>query len=575
MTYRMNILGALLSGFAISAPTSLDAHDEARKSELFSPRVAHADRAQSADTTDPSWYEGFGEFGMTIRTRSSAAQKHFDQGLGLLWGFNHAAAVAAFRAAQEADPQCSTCYWAEAYAYGPNLNDVMRPENEEAARIAAKRAAGYARTAREIEMGQALLLRYTPDLPDQTARNQAFANAISKVADRFPTDANLQVIKADALMNLQPWDYWEAGGVTPKGNGAEILATLERAIELSPKHPAALHLYIHAVEASANPARAEKAADKLRGLVPAAGHLTHMPAHIYNRIGRYADSIAVNRDAIAADERYLALAGERASSLYRFGYYPHNVHFLLIGAQSAGLKELALEAADKLATITSDEVSAELAWVQAIRTAPYSAHAQFSDPETILALPAPDAAFPFVKGFWHYARGAALASKGALAEAQGEVRQIEKIISKANFASLEAQYLPARDVLGLAKHLIEGRIAAARGDFDAARRHVGDAIALEAKIPYMEPAYWPTPCYRTLGAIELMAGRPFAAAQAFEAALSRAPRDGGAAWGLWQARLAEFGPNPNREEAAALARLRAEFRKAWLGAESQLSLDRL
>ena len=405
----------------------------------------------------------------------------------------------------------------------------------------------------------------------QPERDAAFAEAMAMVATRYPEDANIQVIRADALMNLQPWDYWEANGITPKGHGAEILATLERAIALDPGHPAALHLYIHAVEASADPARAEAAADLLRGSVPMAGHLVHMPAHIYNRIGRYADSIAVNKDAIAADEAYLAAAGDGASALYRYGYYPHNIHFLLVGAQMAGLKDEALDAAAKLAGVTSDEVSGDLAWVQAIDTAPYTAHAQFSDPDAILALDDPGDRFPFVKGHWHYARGTAYALKGDLDAALAEQKAIEGIMTNADLSALEEQYLPATDVLEIAKHIVEARIAQAEGNWHSAAHHLDAAIALEDSIAYMEPPYWYYPVRQTLGAVRLQAGDTAGARQAFEGALKTHPHNAWALWGLWQVERAE---QVDQLDTGAVIRAQKAFDNAWLGA-GEPDLNRL
>jgi tetratricopeptide (TPR) repeat protein len=293
-----------------------------------------------------------------------------------------------------------------------------------------------------------------------------------------------------------------------------------------------------------------------------------MPAHIYNRTGRFADSIAVNRAAIEADEAFLKGAGDAASPLYRFGYYPHNVHFLLVAAQNAGDKDAAIAAAEKLAGVVSDDVAGELAWVQAILTAPYSAHAQFSDIETIMALPDPGDRFPFVKGFWHYARGTALARAGEADLAWDEVYAIEEMLEKTDFSDLEAQYLPARDVLGIAKHVVEGRIEAEAANWHAAIHHLDEAIALEARIAYMEPPYWPYPVHQTLGAVLLQAGRPADAARAFEIALADTPSNGWAAWGLWQAQATLF-------DLAASEVAEDAFRQAWLGDESLLSLDRL
>lgn len=572
MKPRFTTLGALLTSAAIITASSVDAHDERRKTELFAPGVAHATDGATASSDAPVRIDGLGSYGMKAALASPEAQAWFEQGIGLLWGFNHAAAAQAFRAGQAADPACAMCYWAEAYALGPNLNDIMHPENEARAQEAARLAAGHARTPQEAAMAQALLLRYAPDVADQGVRNAAFASAISEVAADYPEDVNLQVLKADALMNLQPWDYWEADAVTPKGNGAEILATLERAMALMPDHPAALHLYIHAVEASANPERAIPAADRLQGLAPAAGHLVHMPAHIYNRVGRFADSIALNKAAVTADERFLETAGDGASPLYRYGYYPHNVHFLLVAAQMAGEADEAVAAAEKLAAITSDEVSAQLAWVQAIRTAPYSAHAQFSDPETILALPQPDEAFPFLMGYWHYARGVAHAANGDVAAAREEQQAIERIIAEADLSTLESQYLPARTVLGIAESLVEARICQAMGDLEAAEHHVEAAAALQDEISYMEPPYWYYPVRQTLAAVKLQKGETGAAIAAFDRALEETPNNAWALWGRWQALIADRGDQGDDGEVAAARRA---FEKAWLGGEAPLTLDRL
>jgi tetratricopeptide (TPR) repeat protein len=374
------------------------------------------------------------------------------------------------------------------------------------------------------------------------------------------------VLHGEALMTLQPWDYWEADGLTPKGEGEAIVDVLERALELEPGHPGAAHLYIHAMEASAEPGRAEAAADALRGAAPAAGHLAHMPAHIYARVGRHADSIAVNREAIAADEVFLAQARDAATPLWRFGYYPHNVHYLMVSAQMAGLADEVIPAAEKLAAITSAEVSHELAWVQAIMTAPYTAHAQFSDPETILALPAPAADFPFVAGFAHYARGLAQARAGAAEAAEVEAAAIDRLIETADMSRLEAQFLPARDLLAIARDVVLARAAAAQGDLATAEELLRAAVTLEEGIGYMEPPYWYYPVRQTLGAVLLKQGRAEEAAAEFEAALARMPRNGWALWGLLKAERAAGRDTESTEEA---------FAKTWLGDHALLSLDRL
>ena len=562
-------LAAFLLGSAAVPPA--EAHDDARRTELFRPGVTHA--AVEAPGTAPADIDvtGLDSFGFTSGSDVAEAEEAFRRGVALLWGFNHAAAAEAFRAAQEADPACSLCFWGEGYALGPNLNDGMHPENEARALEAAKTAFALSRTPKERMLAAALRARHDPAVGDRAAQDRAFADAMATAANRLGGEPNVLVIRADALMNLQPWDYWEADGVTPEGKTAEILAVLERAMRIAPDHPAALHLYIHAVEASADPGRAEGAADRLRGAVPMAGHLVHMPAHIYNRVGRFADSVAVNRDAVAADEAYLASAGDGASALYRYGYYPHNLHFLLVAAQMAGLEDDVMEAADKLAGITSEEVSRDLAWVQAILTAPLAAQAQFAAPEAILALPEPEGDFPYVDAHWHYARGTAFALLGDLDAALAEQRAIERILAEADLSGLEAQYLPATTVIEIAKHVVEGRIAQARGDWAEAEHHLEVAIELEDTVAYMEPPYWSYPVRQTLGAMRLQSGDATGALEAFEAALERQPNNGWALWGLWQARKA-MGGDQLDEEATAAAR--DAFRRAWLG-EGEPSIERL
>lgn len=573
--HRSPILRAvLLAGVAMTAP-ALAHEEEAARNELFKPGVEHAGAAPATTGDRPPLIDGLGAYGMTV-VASPEAQAYFDQGLGWLWGFNHAEAVRAFRAAQEIDPTCAMCFWGEAYALGPNLNMPMQPDQAAPAWAALQEAVALGgKTPKERALIGALAERYAPGGGDRAALDRAFADAMAAVAAEWPDDANVQALLADALMNLQPWDYWEADGVTPKGNGGRILAALEAALAAAPDHPAALHLYIHATEASSSPERAEAAADRLAASVSAAGHLVHMPAHVYNRVGRFEDSIAANQAAIAADEAFLAAAGDAASPLYRYGYYPHNVHFLLVAAQNAGLGDVALEAADKLAGVTSDEMASRLAWVQAISTAPYSAHAQFSDAETILALEKPRDAFPFVQGYFHYARGLGLAREGRGREARAEAEAIGRLIEAADLSLLEDQHLPARSVLGIAQRVVEGRIAAAEGDFDAARRHLGEAIALEETIAYMEPPYWYYPVHQTLGAVELQAGRPAEAAAAFGTALEQSPNNGWALWGLWEARKALAGDGATEGEAAGLEDLAARAAGAWLGDSALLTLSRL
>ncbi|HET7716729.1 MAG TPA: tetratricopeptide repeat protein [Bauldia sp.] len=550
------------------------AHDDDRRTELYKPGVTFASEEPTMPASDgssrPPLYTGLGDGSYPVTTANAEAQAYFDQGLKLAWAFNHAEARRAFLEAQRLDPNCAMCFWGEAFVLGQNINDGMRPEAIAPAHAALSRALALApqATAKEQALINALAKRYSADPDaDRAALNSAWADAMRAVAKSYPGDVDIQVIFADALMNLQPWDYWEADGKTPKGNGGEIVATLEKALELNPRHPAAAHLYIHAVEASSTPERAEPYADLLRGATPAAGHLVHMPAHIYARVGRHADSLAVNREAVAADEAMLVQMGDSASPLYRYGYYPHNVHFLLVAAQMSGARDDALEAAAKLGTITSDAVSDELAWVQAIKTAPYSAAAMFAAPEAIAEMPDPGDRFPFVKGYWHYARGVGLAQIGAVEEAADEAAAIGALIEKADFAALEAQYLPADIILGIAKNIVEARIEQAEGNLEAAETKLRAAIALEDSIAYMEPPYWYYPVRQTLAANLYLQGRYAESAATFREALARLPKNGWALWGLMQAEMKAGDPNA--------AETKRQFEAVWLGDRSQLAIERL
>lgn len=569
--HRLALRVALLAGVATFALDAVAA-DPKPKHEMFHPGADHAAglSPDTAGTTAPLHAHLQGRT-YPVSTASAEAQRYYDQGITLAWAFNHEEARRSFRAAQELDPTCAMCFWGEAFALGPNINDGMHDDAVAPAFAAISRARDLMGGAspRERALIVALAERYAPDgTADRAALDRAWADAMRGVADAYPDDPDILTLFADALMNLQPWDYWEADGHTPKGAAADIVAALEQALAIDPDHPAAAHLYIHAVEASATPERAEDFADRLRAAAPAAGHLVHMPAHIYARVGRHADSLAVNRAAVAADETMLAAIGDAASPLFRYGYYPHNVHFLLIAAHFSGAREDAIDAAEKLGRITSEDVSRDLAWVQAIMTAPYTAHAQFSDTATVTALPQPDGAFPFVTGFWCYARAVALARAGDIDAATDEVARIEGIIADADLSGLEAQYLPARDVLSIAALSARAQIARTKGAFEEAEDLLRRAIALESGISYMEPPYWYSPVQQTLGGVLLQDGRAEEAVEAFEAALATQPNNGWAVWGLSQAKRAM---GDTRGAAAADRALDT----VWVGDRALLTLDRL
>jgi tetratricopeptide (TPR) repeat protein len=523
--------------------------------------------------TPPLW-EGLGKRTYKITTSDAQAQAYFDQGLLLAYAFNHDEAQRSFRAAQQRDPDCAMCHWGEALVLGPNINGPMAEEAIAPAFAAAQKARALAAsgkqplTAKERALITALATRYSPDpKADRAVLDAAYAAAMEQVARLFPKDDDAAVLYAEAVMDLSPWNYWKPGGVEPNAQSVPIVPTLERVLARNPTHPGALHLYIHAVEASDRPQRGEAAADRLRGALPGAGHMLHMPGHIYYRVGRYLDALEVNKDAVASDEKYLAASGAPMGS-YRLGYYPHNVHFVLASAQMSGDAQSAIASAAKLETLIPDEFLSKAPGTQPIKGAIYFAHALFSTPEVILALPAPANATPYVKAMWHYARGVAQARRGDTAAAEAEASAIATIAATADFAALKEALIPAQDVLKLARTVVAARIAQAKGDKAAAIARFSEAAAIQDSLSYTEPPYWYYPVRQSLAAALLQAGRYDDALKEFQRALKHAPNNGWALYGLAQLYKA-------RGNAKAAADADARLAKTWAGDRALLDISRL
>lgn len=518
---------------------------------------------------DPPLWSNLGSATLPITTANPRAQQYFDQGLRLAYAFNHAEARRAFRTAQRLDPGCALCYWGEALVLGPNINAPMEDAalSPTLAALSQAEAKADRASAKEQALIVALGKRYS-DSPKLTREvlDAAYAEAMGKVAARFPDDEQIRVLYAEALMNLQPWDYWANGGAEPKGRTAEILTLLEGVLADNPDHPGAIHYYIHVVESSTQPERAEAYARRLPNAMPGAGHLVHMPFHVLYRIGKYQDALAANKAAVAADEAYIAQASPEG--LYPQAYYPHNVHSLMVSAQMAGESKSAIEAAYKLVDIVSDETARSIPWVQPIKVAPYFAHAQFSPPDTVLALPDPGDGLPYVKAMWHYARGIAFAAKGDEPAALAEAEAIALFGEKTDFSALTAGGVPAPELLNLARHVVLARAAQSRGDFKTARGELETAIGIEDRLSYMEPPFWYYPLRQTLGAVLLQMGKAREAETVFLETLLRVPNNGWALYGL-----SETYKQLHDKRAAAQAQQR--FEQAWAGERSALTLARL
>jgi len=542
----------------------------ASRTEVPPAEMQAASSAPAFADTDPPLWDGLGAVSYKITTSNPAAQTYFDQGLRLTYAFNHGEAQRAFRKAQKLDPACAMCFWGEALVLGPNINLPMQDEAVAPAFAAAQKARALAAKAspREQALIAAVAARYAEDpKADRKPLDAAYAGAMGQVAAEFPEDNEIAVLYAESVMDLSPWNYWQPGGREPNPQSVAIVPTLERVLAKDPNHPGAIHYYIHAVEASDRPERAEPHADRLRGALPGAGHLVHMPSHIYYRVGRYLDALADNKTAVAVDERYLA-ATAAPMAVYRLGYYPHNVHFVIASAQMAGDGPVVIAAAEKLRGLIPDEIARGIAMTQPVKAAPYFAHAQFSPPDTVLALPDPGDAIPYVKAMWHYARGIADAASGDFAAADAEANAIEALERTADFSLLKTAGVPAQDVLKLARALVRGRVAQARGDTKTAIARFEEAAALQDRLPYMEPPYWYYPVRQSLGAALVQAGRLDEAEDQFRRALKRAPNNGWSYYGLSELYRA-------RGDADAARKAEAELARTWIGDRALLQLSKL
>jgi tetratricopeptide (TPR) repeat protein len=517
----------------------------------------------------PVLYPNLGKLTFPISSKSRKAQAWFDQGLILAFGFNHAEAQRAFREAQKLDPSCAVCYWAEALILGPNINAPMMPEALEPALAALRKAVEAAPKANDKERAliAALEKRYSADpKADRAALDKAYAAAMKAVAARYPADDTIQVLYAEAVMDTQPWDYWEAAGTKPKGDAGEIVAALERVMKRNPNHAGAAHLYIHAIEASSTPEKGLPAARRLERLAPGAGHLVHMPAHIYFRLGMYRESLESNKRASAVDERYFATSP--SDPLYKSAYYPHNIHFVMVSAQMGGDAATALGSAAKLDAAIPAEVAQKFAIMEPVKAAPYTTHAQFSDAATILALPAPPAELLLVTAMHRYARAVAHAMNKDAAKANAEIAALAKMEKTADFKAFAEYQIPAKEVVQTARLVAKARLADAQGDLEGAARAYEEAIAIEDALAYMEPPFWYYPVRQSLGSVRLRQGRLDEAEKALRESLARVRNNGWALAGL--AEVYKRNGNARAERAT-----RAAMAKAWFGPKAGPDLARL
>ncbi len=483
-------------------------------------------------------FEGMGDHHHAITTSAPWAQRYFDQGLIIDFAFNHAESARSFRAAQTLDSNCAMCYWGEALALGPNINvtsngkAIMSDDARIAAHAAVQKASELKDKGSEQERDyiNALALRYNgdPGSPREPL-DLAYADAMRTLHHKYPDDDDAASLFAEALMTTMPWDYW-VDPENPKPFTEEVIAALETVLERSPDHPLALHLYIHAVEASSSPERAEPAADMLTNLVPGAGHLVHMPAHIYWRVGRYHDASEANILAADVDENYIAQCN--AQGFYPALYYPHNIHFLWAASSMEGRSELAIKSARRVAANVRLEVIEEFPMVEFFHTIPLLALTQFGRWDELLQEPQPAAELDFSNAIWHYVRATAFARQGDPVSAKAEYAALVPLRESSKVHFLDTIDYPASQLLLIADELAQGEIATAENNAAEAVTHFTAAVAAQDELPYTEPPFWYYPTRQSLGKALLTVGDAAAAEAVYRSDLEIYPRNGWSMFGL-------------------------------------------
>lgn len=523
------------------------------------PAAAVHPRGNAKDEPFVELMDNLGDHSHAITTGDPVAQRYFDQGLRLMYAFNHAEAIRSFRAATQVDPDCAMAHWGIALSLGPNYNLAADAEQSKAAHAAvqqAKKLSGGAKP-HEVAFIDALLLRYAETPPDdRTPLDRAYADAMRKVAAQHPDNLDVQVLFAESLMDLRPWKLWTKDGKAEPGTD-EVLAILEGVLAKNPNHPGANHFYIHAVEASPAPERALPCAERLGGLMPGAGHMVHMPAHIFFRLGRYRDAAVSNERAIVADEAYITRF--KPEGPYPMMYYPHNIHFLWACQMMEGRAEDAIRSGSQVSAKLPDEMVEKMPLIEGFVPTRLFALARFHKWDQILAEKSPNEKFTYAKGIWHYARGLAYAGQGKRSEAQAEADKLHAILAATPPDKMLMQH-HAQDLLAIAANHLDGALLGDAGKVDEAAAKLRLAVDQADKLQYDEPPPWYLPMRQPLGALLLAANRPTEAEAAYRADLKIYAENGWSLAGLVKALRAQ-----KREAEATEAE--ARFKKAWPNAD--------
>ncbi|SDM31781.1 tetratricopeptide repeat protein [Kriegella aquimaris] len=502
-------------------------------------------------------FNNLGNLNFTISTKNERAQAFFNQGLKLSYAFNHAEAHRSFMEASRLDPNHAMTYWGQAFTLGPNINDPQPDDDRkqkynEAMAMANKLA--FSATPKERALIKALSARYSEDLSKDVAElNMSYMEEMTKVAKKYPEDANIQILYAAAVMNTVPWNYWDKDG-KPSPNIKEAKAALEKAMELEPENPGGHHYFIHMVELP-YPDLGVPSADKLSSLMPGAGHIVHMPSHIYIRVGRYKDAVTVNQAAILADEDYISQCF--AQGLYPLAYYPHNIHFLWSSASLLGSSQVAIDAANKTAEKVPAAELVQIPFLQDFASTPLLAYTRFGKWDEILSIPAPSEEIKHVNLIRHYARGMAFIRKGNINEAEEELNAIKALKNDPELEDLVATANnSSASIARIAHDIIAGELAALKGDLPSAIEHLENAVINEDKLVYTEPAAWHIPTRQNLGAVLMKAEKYEEAEKIYKEDLSVLRQNGWSLMGLYNSYIAQ-GKTSEAEK------IKKEFNKAW------------
>jgi tetratricopeptide (TPR) repeat protein len=533
----------------------------------FSTAAQHAHQPLPPAATE--LHPGLGDYHFPITAANADAQVYFDQGIRLLYGFNHDEAARYFRRAAELDPQAPMPYWGVALSIGPNYNDAaVDAARAQATYDAVKNAEQRAQnvSARERDYIAALAKRYPSPEPaaDWLGFHRDYSQAMREMVEKYPDDLDAATLFGESLMMLRPWQLWSLEGEPAPGT-LELVAVLESVLRRNPNHPGANHFYIHAVEASRNLERAIPSATRLMTLTPGAGHLVHMPGHIFLQTGDFDLAAETNVKASAADRAFIERTG--ATGVYPLMYWTHNIHFVAYARAQQGRYDEAKQAANEMVENVADG-DREMQMLEGFRLYPLMVDLRFHRWDTILATPEPERTRQLSHAFWRYARAMALAGQNKVREATAEQRRFER--ERASVPP-EGQYLinnKAGDLLTLAAATLDAQVAAARGEQSAAIAAWRRAVELEAALAYDEPPAWFYTVRQSLGGALLKNGDGVEAERVFRDALETRPRDGRLLFGLWQTLLAQ-----GRANEAVL--VQEQFGRAWAAATTPLTLDHL